>query len=315
MPSRSMSCALPLGAATAGVTGVDFVTGDLALAAADCSAARRARSSSSAFSRSRSYPSCRIRSASSAAFRSASSKLTGAAAFFAPRPPSLDFLGPDEAALATEGVEEFRREAPSLDAGRDATEVVELERREAELTVRGAAVPALADLPMTGGGVGLEDVTGALGAAGLSQEEKKSSSSPPFVAGAETGSAPSTTILSGCLYFLSHQGLGIQGVATHLATSSFTRRASSSLYNSATRLEYFFFVSESLSSAAPPCLVKNSVAEAFPPTFIVRSWLSCQLSRLVDLRDRQHVGTFSRSKHSPNETDVHAHVPVHAGAV
>jgi hypothetical protein len=70
---------------------------------------------------------------------------------------------------------------------------------------------------------------------------------------------------------------------TDRATSSLTRRASSSLYNSPTRLEYFFFVSTSLNNDDTPCLVKKSPAKAFPPTFIVRNWASCQLSRLVDL--------------------------------
>lgn len=72
---------------------------------------------------------------------------------------------------------------------------------------------------------------------------------------------------------------------THRVASSFTRRMSSSLYSSATRLEYFFLTSESLSKEAPPCRVKNSVAEPLPPTFIVRSWTSCQLSRLVELEN------------------------------
>jgi hypothetical protein len=67
------------------------------------------------------------------------------------------------------------------------------------------------------------------------------------------------------------------------ATSSLTRRASSSLYSSAARLVYFFFTSESFSNDAPPCRVKKSVAEALPPTFIVRNCATCQLSRLVDL--------------------------------
>lgn len=59
---------------------------------------------------------------------------------------------------------------------------------------------------------------------------------------------------------------------THLAISSFTRLANSSLYSSATRLEYLFLVSESDRSVDPPCFVKKSVADAFPPTFIVLSW-------------------------------------------
>ncbi len=208
IPSRSMSCALPLGLETAGTEGVDLATGDFALAAAADladSAATRTRSASSAFSRSRSYPSCRMRSASSAAFLSASAKSTGAA-FFAPRPPSLDFFAPAEALPATDVADEFRREAPSLDAGREPT-VEELERRDAELTVRGpvGALEALAERPMTGGAAGLEDVGAGLGAAGLSQDEKKSSSSPPAfgVGAAETSAAPSTTIFSG--YLRDHQ--------------------------------------------------------------------------------------------------------------
>lgn len=42
-------------------------------------------------------------------------------------------------------------------------------------------------------------------------------------------------------------------------------------------------VSASLNNEDPPCFVKNSVADVFPPTFMVRNWLSCQESRLVDL--------------------------------
>ena len=102
----------------------------------------------------------------------------------------------------------------------------------------------------------------------------------------------------------------------HRAASSFTRRASSSLYNSATRPEYFFFVSESPSKAEPPCLVKKSCADWFPPTFIMRSWLSCQLSRLVELPSGQLdiSSVLYVSNYSPDKGDMHAHVPMHAGA-
>ncbi len=48
----------------------------------------------------------------------------------------------------TEGADEFSRDAPSLNAGLDAVEVVELEWRDVELIVRGAEV-ALAARPMT----------------------------------------------------------------------------------------------------------------------------------------------------------------------
>jgi hypothetical protein len=42
-------------------------------------------------------------------------------------------------------------------------------------------------------------------------------------------------------------------------------------------------ISESFSNDEPPCRVKKSVAEPLPPTFIVRSCESCQVSRLVEL--------------------------------
>ena len=70
---------------------------------------------------------------------------------------------------------------------------------------------------------------------------------------------------------------------THFSVSSLTRFASSSLYISATRLVYLFFVSESFNKADPPFLLKKSLPDWFPPTFIVRSWESCQLSKVVDL--------------------------------
>ena len=199
IPNRSMSCALPLGAGGAVFAGALFTAvGKAFFAFAACSAAARAFASSSAFSRSRSYPNWRILSASSAALRSASAKLTGAA-FFAPRPPSFDFFGAADAVLVLpiEDAEELRREAPSVEAGREPGPA-ELARKEAELTVRGA-LPALDDRPMIGGADGFDDVDEVLGAAGLSQEEKKSSSSPLALAGAAADSAPSTTTFSGNL--------------------------------------------------------------------------------------------------------------------
>lgn len=225
-----------------------------------------------------------MRSASSAALRSASAKSTGAAAFFAPNPPSFDFFGAADAELVIEEAEEFKRDAPSLEAGfEDPSEEVEFERRDAELTVLGA-LPTLAALPITGGDVGLDDAAGEGDlTVGLSHDEKKSSSAFA-AAGVPAESAPSTTTFSGDLGLLSYHDSGKAVGSTHLAVSSFTRRASSSLYSSATRLEYFFLQSESLRSAEPPCLLKKSVADALPPTFIVRSWFSCQLSRFVDLQ-------------------------------
>lgn len=93
--------------------------------------------------------------------------------------------------------DELRRDAPSFEEGRDPG-VVE-ERREAELTARGAAV-ADAERPSTGtDAVGVADDEGF--AAGLSQEEKKSSSSPPAGAEAAAGASviPSTKMRAGYL--------------------------------------------------------------------------------------------------------------------
>ena len=102
-------------------------------------------------------------------------------------------------------MEEFRRDAPSFEAGREPTVVVELERRDAELTVLGPvdALEALAERPITGGAVGFEGAGVALGAAGLSHEEKKSSSSALAAGVALLSVAPSTTTLSGYLHTVS----------------------------------------------------------------------------------------------------------------
>ena len=175
----------------------------------------------------------------------------------------------------------------------------ECERREEDVTVRGAAATgadggeaeggAEAVRPMDGGAVGFGGGEAGLAlGAGLSQVEKKS---PSSAASEGCGvdlevSTPSTTIPFGNLWVRSRGELWPADhdcSIAHLISSSLTRRMSSSLYSSATRLEYFFLTSESLSNEAPPCRVKKSVAEPLPPTFIVRSWMSCQLSRLVEL--------------------------------
>lgn len=65
--------------------------------------------------------------------------------------------------------------------------------------------------------------------------------------------------------------------------------------------------------------MKKSVAEAFPPTFMVRSWWSCQLSRLVELLSRrsQYLEMDVSMKNSgvPDEADVHAQVAMDARAI
>jgi hypothetical protein len=82
---------------------------------------------------------------------------------------------------------------------------------------------------------------------------------------------PSTKSLVGNLGHSEMQITSADAFRTHLATSSFTRLASSSLYKSATLPVYFFLVSDSVKRVEPPFLEKKSVADPFPPTFIVRS--------------------------------------------
>jgi hypothetical protein len=60
------------------------------------------------------------------------------------------------------------------------------------------------------------------------------------------------------------------------------------------------------------------VAEPLPPTFIVRSWLSCQLSRLVELETLDQTTRLcdvGRGWDVPNKGDVHTHISVHTGAI
>jgi hypothetical protein len=122
---------------------------------------------------------------------------------------------------------------------------------------------------------------------------------------------------------------------TDFEASCATRCASSARYISAAGEWYFFFVSESFTSARPACLEKKSVAEAFPPTFMVRSWPSCQVSRLVELEammtrsvrvvvegkkkeisTSQCIAQQDRTRHdAPNEGDVNAHVPMNRRAL
>jgi len=73
-------------------------------------------------------------------------------------------------------VEEFNREAFSFDVGR-LTFVVEVDRMEEDVTVRGVVFCVGAARPITGGGVGVDVVGLGEELAGLSHEEKKSSSS------------------------------------------------------------------------------------------------------------------------------------------
>lgn len=101
-------------------------------------------------------------------------------------------------------LDDVRREAPSFPGRPEAG--VELERKEDEEMVRGAG-EAIEDTddaadwerPMTGGGVGVDGNDGVPGLeAGLSQDEKKSSSSA-CVGGVGEASRPSTKIRCGYL--------------------------------------------------------------------------------------------------------------------
>lgn len=221
IPNLSISCELPPGfaaalLAVAAVAAFLFKLNAAAFFASSCLIF------SSSSSRCRSYPSCLILSASSLAFRSASSKSKGAAAFLAPRPPSFPFRAAAPVVVVADGVVdvevvleavEERRDAPNF-AGLDEPKppVEDVERNEEEVTVRGPVVAEDAEVdrdPMTGGGAGeagLEEVGVEGLEAGLSHEEKKSSSafSPPPLAGvAEVDlevSTPSTEMPYGNLF-------------------------------------------------------------------------------------------------------------------
>lgn len=160
--------------------------------------------------------------------------------------------------------------------------MLEFDRIELDVAVRETTGPVDAGRPITGGDVGAEEEE-LFGVAGFSHEEKKSSSAWGTSAISGEASTPSTTTRVGNLNQEITLNFCSNFQTTHMATSCFTRLASSSLYNSAARDEYFFLVSASVRRVAAPCRVKNSVADALPPTFIVRSWFNCQLSRFVDL--------------------------------
>lgn len=115
-------------------------------------------------------------------------------AFVAFRPPS--FFAPDEDAVDPIEDAEARREAPSR-VGLAEVEVEVEERREAEVTVRGAG--EVVARPITGGFA--VDVVGVAGfAAGLSHVSKKSSSVFSAALDVDARSvAPSTYIPAGYL--------------------------------------------------------------------------------------------------------------------
>jgi len=73
-------------------------------------------------------------------------------------------------------VDEVNREAFKFEVGRLAF-VVEVDRMEEDVTVRGVVFCVGVARPITGGGTGVDVVGLAEELAGLSQEEKKSSSS------------------------------------------------------------------------------------------------------------------------------------------
>jgi hypothetical protein len=165
------------------------------------SAAASRAACASASSRSRSYPSWRIRSASTAARRSASAKSTGAA-FFAPRPFFAGRATPALVLVDDALLDVSVRTPPAVE--------VVLARREDDVTVRGAAEAeaggeagpgAETVRPIDGGagGVDGEEVAFGFGEADLSQDEKKSSSSPAGCAELLEVSTPSTTIPLGNL--------------------------------------------------------------------------------------------------------------------
>lgn len=317
-----MSCALPAGTGVAGAEDTVFLTAlplPMPVFAGPpssivfffwlSSASFAFLAASSSSSRFLSYPSWRTRSSSASASFCALSKSKELVTFVAFRPPS--FFAPEDAPDALE--EAPRRLAPNR-AGLDAVLEEEEERREAEVTVRGAGgVEAARTGTMAGDG--LDEVAGAF-VSSLSQLSKKSSSAASL--GFELvwmSVAPSTKMPLGNLRERMSY-IALHNTETYLTESSFTLFASSSLYSSAALLEYFFLVSESFSSTEPPCFVKKSVADAFPPTFIVLSWKSCQESRFVDLLIVSFIlHAHQPPKYAPHEAQMYPHVPMDAAAV
>lgn len=94
----------------------------------------------------------------------------------APRPPSLDFFGPVVLVIELVVVDEVDREAFGFEVDR-LTFVVDVERMEEDVTVRGVLFCGGVARPITGGGAGLGVVDLAGELTGLFHEVKKSSSS------------------------------------------------------------------------------------------------------------------------------------------
>ena len=183
----------------------------------------------------------------------------------APSTPSLLLLTVEEEVVLTPPGVEFNLDAPNFEVRTEDGAEAE-ERRDEEVTIRGdtgtgAMSAGFGDgvLPMIGGaGFGddlPEDAAEGLGVDGLLQEVKKSSSSGLAVN--SVGSMLSSLIPFGKLS-RSRSGqnyipLGKEAwLKTDLIASSLMRFWSSSRYSPATRLEYFFFTSESLRSEEPP---------------------------------------------------------------
>lgn len=227
-----------------------------------------------------------MRSASSFAFFSASSKsMTSALApsflapsfgptFFAPR--MFAFFGP-----AAPPVADVLRSAAdvvirlavgaAVVAGLASSAVSTLDSGDAERAMSFPFEPAARNgdgVRPTTGGVAVRD-TGGVGflIAGLSHDEKKSSSGSP--AGVELPSA----LVSPVSVMTTSFG--------YSSASRAARRLSSSLYLVAALDVYFVLGSLLLRAADPPFARKNLVADSLPPTFINRSWSHCHSVRLL----------------------------------
>lgn len=214
-------------------------------------------SASGFFNSTSSAPHFSIRSASSLAAFSASSKEIVSAIFLTAS--FCGFLAPSTpvllAAVAPVVFDEDRNAAEDVVLGAAAVSTDKFERLEfADLPLFVATAPfaGLGVLPRTGGVAVREGGGVGLWTMGLSQDSKKSSDLR-FSSSAKLPPMSSATTVSGW------------DLASFAA-----RRLSSSLYARAALDVYFTRASLEFRAAAPPFLVKNSVAEAFPPTFMIR---------------------------------------------
>lgn len=111
---------------------------------------------------------------------------------------------------------------------------------------------------------------------GLSQDEKKSSSSPAGVLEPEVSGSGTSVMTTSLGYLAGQRALTWCGGAAYCFLSTATRRVNSSLYLVAALELYLALGSLLFRAAVPPWDWKYFVADSLPPTFMMRSWSHCQ---------------------------------------